>query len=419
MALMKCPECSKEISDKAPACIHCGCPFVDIAPSDSSDKVDEILNLFSPIGTKLEIQDADSVYEGTIEVPVDSYKCENRDYERDESSSACLDHNNVVEANKKRSIFNKTSKITIPIVLILVISIFTVVSGVSKQIKYNEALKFLDEDKYDNAIEAFRGLAHFRDSEILLQKSIYDYSLSLFEQGYYDAALTKMFEIENYEDAPSVIEEIKYFYAIDTYEQGDFVEAKRLFREVPAHLSREYLSNIEIIGKFQGVWEDYSSVLGKTSSYYTVDGNQATWTSSEMEIEHELIPIKEGGISYVISRYVEPEKYKNSRDRYWVIEEIDGKNCLSSYSSYESMVNKETGALNKLVYTRGSSSTHIVQDGLIPYIGMPRDELLVSAWGKPKDINTTTTRYGSKEQWVYPNSKYVYVEENIVIAIQD
>lgn len=27
MALIKCPECGKEISDKAPACIHCGCPM--------------------------------------------------------------------------------------------------------------------------------------------------------------------------------------------------------------------------------------------------------------------------------------------------------------------------------------------------------------------------------------------------------
>lgn len=27
MALMKCPECGKEISDKASQCIHCGCPI--------------------------------------------------------------------------------------------------------------------------------------------------------------------------------------------------------------------------------------------------------------------------------------------------------------------------------------------------------------------------------------------------------
>lgn len=27
MALIKCPECGKEVSDRAPACIHCGFPF--------------------------------------------------------------------------------------------------------------------------------------------------------------------------------------------------------------------------------------------------------------------------------------------------------------------------------------------------------------------------------------------------------
>ena len=27
MALIKCPECGKEISDLAPACIHCGYPL--------------------------------------------------------------------------------------------------------------------------------------------------------------------------------------------------------------------------------------------------------------------------------------------------------------------------------------------------------------------------------------------------------
>lgn len=27
MALINCPECSKEVSDKADACVHCGCPL--------------------------------------------------------------------------------------------------------------------------------------------------------------------------------------------------------------------------------------------------------------------------------------------------------------------------------------------------------------------------------------------------------
>ena len=32
MALIACPECGKEISNQAPACIHCGCPLAPRAP---------------------------------------------------------------------------------------------------------------------------------------------------------------------------------------------------------------------------------------------------------------------------------------------------------------------------------------------------------------------------------------------------
>lgn len=43
MALIKCPECGKEISDKAPACIHCGYPLqeqpFERAESSTSYKV--------------------------------------------------------------------------------------------------------------------------------------------------------------------------------------------------------------------------------------------------------------------------------------------------------------------------------------------------------------------------------------------
>ena len=34
MALIKCPECGKEISNKAPSCIHCGFPISEAAPTE-------------------------------------------------------------------------------------------------------------------------------------------------------------------------------------------------------------------------------------------------------------------------------------------------------------------------------------------------------------------------------------------------
>ena len=36
MALVKCPECGKKVSDKAPTCIHCGYPMPTTSPYKSS-----------------------------------------------------------------------------------------------------------------------------------------------------------------------------------------------------------------------------------------------------------------------------------------------------------------------------------------------------------------------------------------------
>ena len=33
MAIIKCPECGKEISDKASACPNCGCPIAEMSAS--------------------------------------------------------------------------------------------------------------------------------------------------------------------------------------------------------------------------------------------------------------------------------------------------------------------------------------------------------------------------------------------------
>lgn len=42
MALIKCPECGKEISDKAPACIHCGYPLeIGIEPEQPQEIIEE------------------------------------------------------------------------------------------------------------------------------------------------------------------------------------------------------------------------------------------------------------------------------------------------------------------------------------------------------------------------------------------
>ncbi|MCM3172714.1 hypothetical protein [Paenibacillus sp. MER 99-2] len=54
-----------------------------------------------------------------------------------------------------------------------------------------------------------------------------------------------------------------------------------------------------------------------------------------------------------------------------------------------------------------------------PAIGMTASEVRESSWGGPDKINKTTYEFGVHEQWVYSNYRYVYLEEGIVITIQE
>ena len=54
----------------------------------------------------------------------------------------------------------------------------------------------------------------------------------------------------------------------------------------------------------------------------------------------------------------------------------------------------------------------------LPAIGMTAEQVRNSQWGKPKSVNKTTTKNAVSEQWVYSTSRYIYLENGIVTAIQ-
>lgn len=56
------------------------------------------------------------------------------------------------------------------------------------------------------------------------------------------------------------------------------------------------------------------------------------------------------------------------------------------------------------------------QEGVI--VGMSKQDVLDSSWGKPIKKNITTTQYGTREQWVYPNYNYLYFENGKLTSIQ-
>lgn len=55
-----------------------------------------------------------------------------------------------------------------------------------------------------------------------------------------------------------------------------------------------------------------------------------------------------------------------------------------------------------------------------PRIGMTREQVInQTRWGKPYDVNRTTTARGTREQWVYGDRRYLYFDNGILTTIQD
>jgi hypothetical protein len=51
-------------------------------------------------------------------------------------------------------------------------------------------------------------------------------------------------------------------------------------------------------------------------------------------------------------------------------------------------------------------------------IGMTKEDVLASNWGKPKSVNSSTYSFGVREQWVYGNGHYLYFKNGVLDSIQ-
>jgi hypothetical protein len=54
------------------------------------------------------------------------------------------------------------------------------------------------------------------------------------------------------------------------------------------------------------------------------------------------------------------------------------------------------------------------------HLGMTQQQVLESSWGRPSQVNRTVTVRGTREQWVYSDSRgYLYFDNGILTAVQN
>ena len=92
---------------------------------------------------------------------------------------------------------------------------------------------------------------------------------------------------------------------------------------------------------------------------------------------------------------------------------LDEKILTREYFNYDEIV----GSYGS--YADSENQKKYWLSGNEPEIGMSELDVKMSSWGEPNEINRTETKYGVREQWVYDDGRYIYLDDGIVTSIQE
>lgn len=283
----------------------------------------------------------------------------------------------------KNVIFKRNKKIII--ISILLIVLFFISTGVYLLYNYAKGYSLQNNKNYEQAI------IYYQKAIKLRNEKDFDNSILYFEKT------------NNYNDSQEQIKETKYQQALYNYNIGDFEKSKEIFKTIQEYKDAlAYLNNNEIMINIQGIWQQKKDL---SNWIYEITGWQlnvySNMSSGKYIIENEYFNRLPGNMTIQI----------NNKEICII---LDGKKSIR-FLNYDKNKNVITDDLGTFV----KQPTYKIKKIKEPAIGMTKSEVENSTWGKPKDINKTTTQYGISEQWCYSGYKYIYFDDGIVTSIQE
>ena len=337
--------------------------------------------------------------------------------------------NNKLKNNKKTLII---ALISIFVIVLIITSIFVINSIVKqKEIEntYESAITYVKEKEYTKAIDSFNKIKDYKDSKQQITKTYYLYAKEEVKKENYAKALELFEKCIEYEDTKDLIIETKYNYAMSLIE-NDEKKAIEILREISDYKdSKELIDSYDYKHRYDGTYM-YNDTTLSIEQRYTIIGNKAYfyfyrdkenivgekvyssgyWSMAEFSLNCEdksnICTYSNGNYNYTY-KFTENTLIKSSHN-----------NNPDNWEKEHDLINLET------TFKKISKDTELPQERKIvgsnkPKIGMTQEEVRKSSWGEPKDINKNTYSWGTTEQWVYYDNKYIYFKNGKVTSISE
>lgn len=223
MSLIICPECGKEISDKAQLCPDCGYPLGE--------------------SNQIQMQSIQDGKENTKEIT------EINETKTEQNSSIQAGNAKQKEKVKKKI---KPFHILIPIVGIAVVCVIVVL--VMQNNKYNDAVSAYKNGKYVEAYDYFKN-SNYRDSNKYLEKTVEEYTAQLIEEKDFETADKYLNMVKNEAEHSKLEQKMSYVSGLELFEKGLFEEAVEIFKNISEYEdAKEYELRSKFMNKIQGEW---------------------------------------------------------------------------------------------------------------------------------------------------------------------
>lgn len=235
MAIIKCPECGKEVSDTAKTCIHCG--YV-LKPESEEPRIQKkakktvnkkvlliipAIIIVAAIATLL-------IFKNSV-IPGKKYKLAEEALESKDYDGAAIQFAELggYKDSEQRVL----------------------------ECKYQKGMALLTKKDFSAAIDTFTELGDYDDAKIRIQECYYEKGKTLLAQNDYSASIEAFKKAGKYEDAEKKIQEAEelaaeeqqketYNEVVSKFEAGELDEAQVLFASFPSDYEDTELYNTAI-----------------------------------------------------------------------------------------------------------------------------------------------------------------------------
>lgn len=222
----------------------------------------------------------------------------------------------------------------------------------------------------------------------------------------------------------------RFWFQPGKYMRASFYPAYEVFSDGKLHVSAQDSFTPEKTVSF--IVQEYIPSIASRSHLYKVkieDGTPAYMLvrdfgsyshgfSNDREFyltdnERAVIPVLKGSNDKILTRSPEEILARYEEKKQLAAEAEEAKRRAEA----QAQIDKDAERKRLIAAVDRQNAANKKKGGV--RIGMSVKQVLNSSWGRPEDVNRTTTAAGVSEQWVYGSNSYLYFTNGKLTAIQN